>query len=134
MKINIKSLLTGTTLVVASTTGIMADPPKGLKLIPNETITHPVFGKMKVISHKEDIDFYHQKVKDPNERPYENEYDEKLLAENFIKYVLNADSLKQVNVPQAETLYRLATPSDFKDSLNKFVVFSLCSNIICLIC
>ena len=80
----------------------MADPPKGLKLIPNETITHPVFGEMKVISHKEDIDFYHQKVKDPNKGPYENEYDEGLLAENFIKYVLNADSLKQANIPQKD--------------------------------
>ena len=61
MKLNIKSLLTGTTLFVASTTGIMADPPKGLKLIPNETVTHPVFGEMKVISHKEDIEYYNDK-------------------------------------------------------------------------
>ena len=94
MKINIKPLLTGTTLVVASTTGIMADPPK--------TITHPVFGAMKGrISHKEDLDFYHQKVKDPN-KPLENEYDEGLLAQNFIKYVLNADSLEQASVPQGD--------------------------------
>ena len=94
MKFNIKSLLTGTTLVVASTTGIMADPPK--------TITHPVFGAMKGrISHKEDLDFYHQKVKDPN-KPLENEYDEGLLAQNFIKYVLNADSLEQASVPQGD--------------------------------
>ena len=102
MKLNIKSLLTGTTLVVASTTGIMADPPKELKLIPGETIDHPVFGKMKVISHKEDLAFYHQKVKDPNKPLFENEYDEGLLAQNFIKYVLNADSLKQANVPQKD--------------------------------
>ena len=102
MKFNIKSLLTGTTLVVASTTGIMADPPKELKLIPGETIDHPVFGKMKVISHGEDLAFYHQKVKDPNKPLFENEYDEGLLAQNFIKYVLNADSLKQANVPQED--------------------------------
>ena len=102
MKLNIKSLLTGTTLVVASTTGIMADPPKELKLIPNETIDHPVFGKMKVISHGEDLAFYHQKVKDPNKPLFENEYDEGLLAQNFIKYVLNADSLKQADVPQKD--------------------------------
>ena len=57
----IKSFLTGTTLVAACTTGIMADPPKGLKLIPNETVTHPVFGEMKVISHKEDIEYYNDK-------------------------------------------------------------------------
>ena len=100
MKINIKSLLIGTTLVVASTTGIMADPPKELKLIPDETIDHPVFGEMKVISHGEDLAFYHQKVKDTNKPLFENEYDEGLLAQNFIKYVLNADSLKQANVPQ----------------------------------
>ena len=98
MKINIKPLLTGTTLVVASTTGIMADPPNGIKLIDKAEIKHPVFGKMEVISHKEDLDFYHQKVKDPNKSLFENEYDEGVLAENFIKYVLNADSLKQAPV------------------------------------
>ena len=105
MKINIKPLLTGTTLVVASTTGIMADPPKGLKLIPNETIDHPVFGKMKVISHREDLDFYEnyeknvKKEKDPfGKKSSEAE----LLAQNFIKYVLNADSLKQANVQQED--------------------------------
>ena len=95
MKINIKSLLTGTTLVVASASNIDAVPPKGLKLIPNETVTHPVFGKMEVISHKEDLEYYHQKVKDPNE------HEERVLAENFIEYVLNADSLKQANIPRA---------------------------------
>ena len=83
----IKSFLTGTTLVAACTTGIMADPPKGLKLIPNETITHPVFGKMKVISHKEDLDFYHQKVKkeEGNREPWKN----------FIQYVLGDDAFEQ---------------------------------------
>jgi len=88
-------------LVVASTTGIMADPPKGLKLIPNETIDHPVFGKMKVISHGEDLAFYKEKVKE--EDPFGNNSDEaELLAQNFIKYVLNADSLKQANVQQKD--------------------------------
>ncbi|MBR1843887.1 MAG: hypothetical protein IJ793_03385, partial [Opitutales bacterium] len=102
MKLNIKSLLTGATLVVASTTGIMADPPKGLKLIPNETVTHPVFGNMKVISHERDLDFYHQKVNSEKD-PFGNKSGEaELLAENFIKYVLNADSLKQANVPQKD--------------------------------
>ena len=73
MKINIKSLLTGTMLFVASASNIDAVPPKGIKLIDGATITHPVFGKMKVISHKEDLDFYHQKVKDPNKSLFENE-------------------------------------------------------------
>ena len=39
MKFDIKSLLTGTTLFVASTTGIMAEPPKGLKLIHDFSYT-----------------------------------------------------------------------------------------------
>ena len=98
MKINIKSLLTGTTLVVASVPGIDAVPPKGIGLIDGATITHPVFGEMKVISHKEDLDFYHQKVKGTNGGPS----DAKLLMENFIKYVLNADSMKEANIPQED--------------------------------
>ncbi|MBR1844004.1 MAG: hypothetical protein IJ793_04005 [Opitutales bacterium] len=85
MKFNIKSLLTGTTLVVASTTGIMADPPKELKLIPNETIDHPVFGEVKVISHEEDIKYY-------------NEHKEYDLVEDFMKYVVDVDSWKDSNV------------------------------------
>ncbi len=80
----------------------MADPPNGIKLIDKEKIKHPVFGEMKVISHKEDIDFYHTKVKDPNKPLLENEYDKGVLAENFIKYVLSTDSLKQANVPQED--------------------------------
>ena len=102
MKFDIKSLLTGTTLFVASTSNINAVPPKGISLIDGATVTHPVFGEMKVISHKEDLDFYHQKVKDPNKSLFENEYDEGVLAKNFIKYVLNADSLKQANIPQSD--------------------------------
>ena len=88
MKFDIKSLLTGTTLFVASTTGIMADPPKGLKLIPNETITHPVFGEMKVISHKEDIGYYNGKAK------CFDSADTKALVRNFMAYVLDGNSYK----------------------------------------
>ncbi len=80
----------------------MADPPNGIKLIDKAKIKHPVFAAMKVISHKEDLDFYHQKVKDPNKSLFENEYDEGVLAENFIKYVLNTDSLQQANIPQKD--------------------------------
>ena len=91
MKFNIKSLLTGTTLVVASTTGIMADPPKGMELIPDKTITHPIFGKMKVISHEKDLAFYKEKVKkeeEGNREPW------RILRENFIQYVLGNDAFK----------------------------------------
>ena len=96
MKINIKSLLTGTTLVVASTTGIMADPPKGLKLIPDETIDHPVFGEMKVISHEEDIEYYNKHKG--------HDY----LEENFMKYVLNIDSYdKEYGVDDDKVKYML---------------------------
>ena len=100
MEFNIKSLLTGTTLVVASTTGIMADPPKGMELIPDKTITHPIFGKMKVISHKEDLDFYKEKV-NLEKDPFGNKSGEAgLLAENFIKYVFDGNSYKENEVSE----------------------------------
>ena len=103
MKFNIKSLLTGTTLVIASASNVNAVLPKGIKLIDEATITHPVFGKMRVISHKEELDFYHEKVKNLKEDPFGDEDSEaKLLAKNFIKYVLNADSLKQAKIPQED--------------------------------
>ena len=79
-------------MVVASTTGIMADPPKGMELIPGETIDHPVFGEMKVISHEEDLDFYHQKVKKEEEGAREPW---RILREKFIQYVLGGDAFKQ---------------------------------------
>ncbi len=100
MKFDIKSLLTGTTLVAASTTGIMADPPKGMELIPDKTITHPIFGKMKVISHKEDLDFYKEKV-NLEKDPFGNKSGEaELLAQNFIKYVLDGNSYKENEVSE----------------------------------
>ena len=71
MKLNIKSLLTGTTLVVASASNINAVPPKGIKLIDGATITHPVFGEMKVISHDEDIKYYKDYC--DNHRSFEND-------------------------------------------------------------
>ena len=81
-------------MVVASTTGIMADPPKGLKLIPNETITHPVFGEMKVISHKEDIGYYNGKAK------CFDSADTKALVGNFMAYVLDGNSYKENEVSE----------------------------------
>ena len=104
MKINIKSLLTGTTLVIASASNIDAVPPKGIKLIDGATITHPVFGEMKVISHKEELEYYKKKTKDLiGKDPFGDEDNEaKLLGENFIKYVLNADSLKQAEISQED--------------------------------
>ena len=104
MKINIKPFLTGATLVIASASNINAVPPKGIKLIDGATITHPVFGKMKVISHKEELEYYKKKTKDLiGKDPFGDEDNEaKLLEENFIKYVLNADSLKQAKIPQED--------------------------------
>ena len=90
MKFNIKSLLTGTTLVVASTTGIMADPPKGMELIPDKTITHPIFGKMKVISHEKDIGYYNEKAKCIKRQ--------RELVKNFMAYVLDGNSYKENEV------------------------------------
>ena len=92
MKLNIKSLLTGTTLFAASASNINAVPPKGMELIPNETIPHPIFGEMKVISHKEDLDFYHQKVKE-EEGDHRDPW--RILMEKFIQYVLSDDAFKQ---------------------------------------
>ena len=86
MKFNIKSLLTGTIWVAASTTGIMADPPKGIELIPGVTITHPIFGKMEVISHEKDIGYYNDKAKDST--------DTEALVRNFMAYVLDDNSYK----------------------------------------
>ena len=88
MKINIKSLLTGTTLVVASTTGIMADPPKGIELIDGATVTHPIFGEMRVISHEKDIGYYNGKAK------YFDSEANKALVNNFMAYVLDGNSYK----------------------------------------
>ena len=88
MKINIKSLLTGTTLFAASTTGIMADPPKGIELIPGVTITHPIFGEMEVISHEKDIGYYNDKAKCLDST------DTKALVRNFMAYVLDDNSYK----------------------------------------
>ena len=79
MKFDIKSLLTGTTLFVASASSIDAVPPKGISLIDGVTVTHPIFGKMKVISHEEDIKYY------DDHKGYD-------LVEDFMKYVLNVDS------------------------------------------
>ena len=85
MKLNIKSLLTGTTLVVASASNINAVPPKGIKLIDGATITHPVFGEMKVISHDEDIKYY-------------NEHCRYSVVKDFMKYVVDVDSWEDSNV------------------------------------
>ena len=63
MKLSIKTLLTGTTLVVASASNVNAVPPNGMKVIPGKFITHTVLGKMGVISHEEDIEYYNSKVK-----------------------------------------------------------------------
>ena len=83
MKFNIKSLLTGTTLVVASALNINAVPPKGIKLIKGVTITHPLFGKMEVIEHTK----------------YYDEHHEDDIVEDFMKYVLsNIVSHKEYNV------------------------------------
>ena len=90
----IKSFLTGTTLVAASTTGIMADPPKGIELIPGVTITHPIFGKMKVISHEKDIGYYNGKAKCLDSA------DAKALVENFMAYVLDGHSYKENEVSE----------------------------------
>ena len=103
MKFNIKSLLTGTTLIVASALNINAVPPKGIELIEGETIIHPV-GEMKVITHKKDLGYYDKKVKKLTGKDSfkNNEKNAGLLAENFIKYVLNCDSLKQAGIPQKD--------------------------------
>ena len=93
MKINIKSLLTGTTLFVASASNINAVPPNGIKLIDGEMIDHPVFGEMKVISHKEDLDFYKEKVREEEEEGARESW--RILRENFIQYVLGGDAFKQ---------------------------------------
>ena len=97
MKINIKSLLTGTTLVAASTTGIMADPPKGIELIPGVTITHPVFGEMKVISHEKDIQYYNGKEKHLDSADAEARGE---LVGNFMAYVLDGNSYKENEVSE----------------------------------
>ena len=103
MKFNIKSLLTGTTLIVASALNINAVPPNGIELIEGVTIKHPV-GEMKVITHKKDLGYYDKKVKKLTGKDSfkNNEKNAELLAENFIKYVLNGDSLVQANVPQKD--------------------------------
>ena len=84
MKFNIKSLLTGTTLVAASTCNLTAVLPKEVEFVPGETVPHPVFGKMKVISHRKDIEYYNRMAKNPN--------DTKELVEKFVNYVINEAS------------------------------------------
>lgn len=84
MKFNIKSLLTGTTLVVASTCNLTAVLPKEVEFVPGETVSHPVFGEMKVISHRKDIEYYNKRAEDPNDT---NE-----LVEKFVNYVINKAS------------------------------------------
>ena len=93
MKFDIKSLLTGTTLFVASASSIDAVPPKGIELIPGVTITHPIFGEMEVISHKEDLDFYKKKVREEEEEGVRESW--RILEENFIQYVLGDDAFEQ---------------------------------------
>ena len=93
----IKSFLTGTTLVAASTTGIMADPPKGIELIDGATITHPIFGEMKVISHEKDIGYYNGKAKYLDNEDAEAR---KELIENFMAYVLDGNSYKKDEVSE----------------------------------
>ena len=46
--------------------------PEGIKLI-NKQVDHPIFGQMYVISHKDDIDYYNNNVKqDTNEELVNN--------------------------------------------------------------
>ena len=57
--------------------------------ITNATIYHPVFGEMKVISHKDDIEYYNSKAnnKDDNEE----------LANKFTEFAIRKSSFEQVN-------------------------------------
>ena len=87
MKINIKPLLTGTTLFVALASSIDAVPPNGMKVIPERFIIHPVLGEMEVISHKEDIEYYNSKVK--GQKYGDVRYG---LARNFMSYVIDGHS------------------------------------------
>lgn len=89
MKLSIKTLLTGTTLVVASASNVNAVPPNGMEVVPGKVITHPIFGKMKVISHKGDIEYYNSKVKGQKHNYKDVEYG---LAKNFMSYVIDGHS------------------------------------------
>ena len=84
MKINIKSPLTGTTLFIASTCNPTAVLPKGVEFVLEKIVTHPVFGKMKVISYRKDIEYHNEGAKEPN--------DAKELVEKFVNYVIDKAS------------------------------------------
>ena len=73
------------------------DAPKGIKLV-NKTVDHPVFGKMYVISHKDDIDYYDRNVTDKTCR--------ETLVNNFLYYV-------------AEISSREIEPKELKEALLK---------------
>ncbi len=47
--------------------------PESIKLV-NKTVDHPVFGKMYVISHKDDIDYYNKKSKDTTKETLVNDF------------------------------------------------------------
>ncbi len=62
--------------------------PEGVN-VTNNTIYHPAFGEIKVISHKDDIDYYDSKVT--------NKDDRKELAEKFVEYVIRASSFEKIS-------------------------------------
>lgn len=58
-------------------------------MIPMSTVTHPVFGKMKVIDHKEDIEYY-------------NKHCGCDLINDFLTYAIDVDTWKDSNISRTD--------------------------------
>ena len=102
MKINQSFLVNSAiTLLLTATVSAMDAETKTEIRLTGESIYHPVFGNMKVISHIDEINYYNSNVKSSDNKEE--------LADNFIKYAVKSSSFEKIKKEELkQTLITIA--------------------------